>query len=80
VEEYANGAYREYKEDGSYEFTAYGTPEGEKVLEYKSGPYFDSALYTLYGNPDAAVLELRNNDVDFLLNPSGLQQGFVDQL
>ncbi|WP_054521782.1 ABC transporter substrate-binding protein [Thermanaerothrix daxensis] len=80
VEEYANGAYREYKEDGSYEFVAYGTPEGEKVLEYKSGPYFDSALYTLYGNPDAAVLALRNNDVDFLLNPSGLQQGFVDQL
>lgn len=80
VEEYANGAYREYKEDGTYEFVAYGDPTGDKTLAFQQGPYFDSALYSVYGSPDASVLALRNGDVDFLLNPSGLQKGFVDQL
>jgi peptide/nickel transport system substrate-binding protein len=78
VEEFANGAYKETYPDGT-DFTAYGDATGDKVLEYKTGPYFDSALYTLY-DQDAAVLALRNNDVDFILNPSGLSQGFVAQL
>jgi len=78
VEEFANGAYKETYADGT-DFTAYGDATGDKVLEYKTGPYFDSALYTLY-DQDAAVLALRNNDVDFILNPSGLSQGFVAQL
>jgi peptide/nickel transport system substrate-binding protein len=78
VEEFANGAYKETYADGT-DFTAYGDATGDKVLDYKSGPYFDSSLYTLY-DQDAAVLALRNNDVDFILNPSGLSQGFVAQL
>lgn len=78
VEEYANGAYREVAPDGT-EFVAYGEATGDTTLAYTSGPYFDSALYSLYDN-DTAVLALRNNDVDFILNPSGLSVGYVQQL
>lgn len=79
VEMYENGAFREVSADGSYEFSAYGEPTGEKTLEYVTGPFFDSALYSVY-NADAAVLALRNDDVDYILTPNGISQGFVDQL
>jgi ABC-type transport system substrate-binding protein len=78
IEEYANGAYREYLDSG-YEFVAYGEPTGDTVLSYQAGPYFDSALYTLY-DVDTAVLALQNNDIDVMLNPSGLPAGFIQQL
>ena len=78
MEEFANGAYRESIE-GKYEFSAYGSPTGRKVLEFTAGPYFESALYSLY-DQDAAVLALRNDDVDFILSPLGLSRGFLSQL
>ena len=78
VEEFANGAYRE-SIDGKYEFVAYGDATGDKVLEFTAGPHFESALYSLY-DQDAAVLALRNDDVDFILSPSGLSRGFLTQL
>ncbi len=79
VEEYANGAYRSVNPDGSFEWVGYGDPTGDMVLNYQSGPYFDSVLYTLY-EVDTAVLALQNNDLDAYLDVSGLPQGFVSQL
>jgi peptide/nickel transport system substrate-binding protein len=79
VTEYANGAYAESK-PGLYSFTAYGEPAGEKALEYTVGPYVDSTIYSIYGSQDAAVLALKKGDIDFMLNPIGLQQGLQDQL
>jgi peptide/nickel transport system substrate-binding protein len=79
ITEYANGAYSESK-PGLYSFTAYGEPTGEKALEYKVGPYVDSTIYSIYGSQDAAVLALKKGDIDFMLNPIGLQRGLQDQL
>ncbi len=78
VEEYANGAYREFVDD-QYDFSAYGEASGDKILEFTVGPYFLSTLYSLY-DQDAAILALRNNDVDFYLSPNGLSRGFLAQL
>jgi peptide/nickel transport system substrate-binding protein len=79
ITEYANGAYSESK-PGLYSFTAYGEPTGDKALEYKVGPYVDSTIYSIYGSQDAAVLALKKGDIDFMLNPLGLQQGLQEQL
>ncbi len=79
VQEYANGAYREFNEAKGYDWSAYGTPEGDMLLEYVSGPYFDSAVYSLY-DQDTAILALKNDDVDFILNPSGWSLGAISQL
>jgi ABC-type transport system substrate-binding protein len=78
VEEFANGAYRE-SIDGKYEFEAYGNPTGNKVLDFNAGPNFESLLYSLY-DQDAAVLALRNDEVDFILSPSGLSSNSLTQL
>ncbi len=79
VAQYANGAYESAKE-GAYEFTAFGEPSGEPVLEYVEGPYSESTIYSIYGSQDAAVLALKKGDIDFMLNPLGLSKGLQEQL
>ena len=79
VAQYANGAYAESK-DGVYDFTAYGEPTGDKSLEYTTGPFVESAIYSIHGNQEAAVLALKKGDIDFMLNPVGLQRGLQEQL
>ena len=79
VVEYANGAYAESK-PGFYEFSAYGDPTGDKTLEYTVGPFTDSSIYSIFGNQETAVLALKKGDIDFMLNPLGLQRGLQEQL
>ena len=79
VSHYENGAYSEAKPD-VYEFTAYGDPSGEKSLEYTDGPFVNSTIYSIFGNQETAILALKKGDVDFMLNPLGLQRGLQQQL
>ena len=79
VTQYANGAYSESK-PGVYNYSAYGDSGENKALEYTVGPHVDSAIYSIYGSQDAAVLALRKGDIDFMLNPLGLSKGLQEQL
>ncbi|HJW83135.1 MAG TPA: ABC transporter substrate-binding protein, partial [Anaerolineae bacterium] len=79
VTEYANGAYQESL-PGVYEFSAYGDATGDKTIDYTVGPNASSAIYSIYGTQDAAVLALKNGEIDFLLNPLGLQRGLRAQV
>ena len=79
VTQYASGAYA-VATAGFAEFTAYGEPTGETVLEYVEGPYSESTIYSIYGSQDAAVLALKKGDIDFMLNPLGLSLGLQEQL
>ena len=49
-------------------------------VTYTDGPYADEFQFPLYGGQEAAVLALANGEVDFLLNPLGMQRGFQDQV
>ena len=77
--QYSNGAYSESK-PGVYDFGAYGNPEGDKVLDYTVGPFADCSIYSIFGNQETAVLALKKGDIDFMLNPLGLQRGLQEQL
>jgi peptide/nickel transport system substrate-binding protein len=74
VEQWANGAY---KDSAGLEV---GTPEGDPEVTYTYGPNVESVIYTMYGSQDAAILALRNGEVDFELNPLGLQRGLANQV
>lgn len=78
ITEYANGAYQETAADVS--FTVYGEATGDKTLEYFEGPFVATAIYTIYSNQNAALLALQSGEVDFVLNPLGLQRGLVAQI
>jgi peptide/nickel transport system substrate-binding protein len=57
---------------------------GEEVtsgdVTYTEGPYAENYQFPLYGGQDQAVLALANGEVDLLLNPLGMQQGFREQV
>ncbi len=80
VTQYANGALVEVNKQLDYTATYFGAAGGDKVLEYEVGPHVDTALFSIYGNQDAAVLALTNGDVDYLFNPLGLEKGFQDRI
>jgi len=79
VTQFANGAYQASK-NNVFNISAYGEPTGEKTLVYTEGPYAGGTIHTIYGNQEAAVLALKNGDIDFILNPNGLQKGLQDQV
>jgi len=55
-----------------------GAGEGDIVTQYTVGPYMEDQTFTLYGTQDAAVLALRDGEVDYLYNPLGLERGLQD--
>ena len=49
-------------------------------VTWTEGPYADEFQFPLYGGQEAAVLALADGEVDFLLNPLGMQRGFQEQV
>jgi ABC-type transport system substrate-binding protein len=71
---YSNGSVEYAFPDGTLE--SYGPPpEGDVVADYIEGPFADDVVYSLYSDQNSAVLALTDGEVDFLLNPLGLQRG-----
>ena len=79
IKQYSNGAYSESK-TGVFDFNAYGDASGKTTLEFGIGPYADSSIYSIFGNQETAVLALKKGDIDYMLNPLGLQRGLQQQL
>ena len=52
-----------------------GDTSGEVLARWTEGPHAAAAIYSVYNTQDAAVLALRDGEVDFMLNPLGLQRG-----
>ena len=49
-------------------------------VTWTEGPYATDFQFPLYGGQEAAVLALADGEVDYLLNPLGMQRGFQDQV
>ena len=71
---YNNGAVEYTNAAGETEVYG-GEPSGEVVSDYVEGPYASDVTYSLYSDQNAAVLALTDGEVDFMLNPLGLQRG-----
>lgn len=74
IEQFANASYR--NSDG----VVVGEPEGDPTLKIQIGPFAAAVVYTIYGSQDAAVLGLKNGEVDFVLNSLGFQRGLAEQI
>jgi peptide/nickel transport system substrate-binding protein len=74
IEQFSNGAYRDSAG------TVIGEPQGEPALRIQVGPFASAVVYTVYGSQDAAILALKNGEVDFVLNSLGLQRGLAAQV
>ncbi len=79
ITQYVDGTYKELRTDAT-EFILYGEGTGDVAVEYEVGPHVDAAVFTYYGSQDAALLALRAGEIDFVLNPLGLQRGLLEQI
>lgn len=79
ITQFANGAYEETDPDGR-SIQLYGTGEGEPELQLETGPFVGSAIYSVYGTQDAAILALQAGEIDFVLNSLGLQRGLLSKV
>ena len=75
---YSSGAV-EYTSDGVTENWG-GEPGGDVVADYTEGPFVSETIYSIYTDQNAAVLALTEGEVDFLLNPLGLQSGLRNEI
>ena len=75
IQQWSNGAYKD-----SAGVEAGPAPEGDVETEYTVGPNVDSVVYSYYGSQDAAILALKNDEVDYVINPLGLQRGLAEQI
>lgn len=77
---FGDGSYREVRQgENGYEEIV-GELVSAPVLEYTEGPFTAGTIYNLYSDQNAALLALKNGEIDFLLNPSGLQKGLRAQV
>jgi peptide/nickel transport system substrate-binding protein len=80
VQVFANGAYIETRSgENGYEIKV-GDPVSQVIADYTVGPNTSAVVYTVYGSQDAAILALKNGDIDFILNSLGLQKGLEAQV
>ena len=75
---YSSGAV-EYTQNGATENWG-GDAGGDVLADYTEGPFVSEALYSIYTDQNAAVLALTEGEVDFLLNPLGLQSGLRNEI
>lgn len=80
VQVYANGAYQEVRSGANGYEVKVGDPVSQIVADYTAGPHVPAVVYTIYGSQDAAILALRNGDIDYILNSLGLQRGLRNQV
>ncbi len=57
-----------------------GAEKSSGGVTWTEGPFADDFQFPLYGGQEAAVLALADGEVDYLLNPLGMQRGFQDQV
>jgi ABC-type transport system substrate-binding protein len=62
------------------DYYAIGDEVSSGGLTYASGPFITDAIFSLYGGQDAAVLALKAGEIDYILNPLGMQRGLVAQV
>jgi peptide/nickel transport system substrate-binding protein len=74
---YESGAVGVTPPDGQEQLFG-GQEAGEVALEYRAGPYIERETLTLYGSHDAAMLALRQGEIDYIINT--IPQGLRDQL
>jgi ABC-type transport system substrate-binding protein len=71
VTEWKNGAIR----IGDDEY--YGPGSGDVIADFVYGPFQSETIFSIYGDQTSALLALREGEVDYLLNPLGMQRGLV---
>jgi peptide/nickel transport system substrate-binding protein len=78
VEEIQEGSFASSTSNPEY-YDA-GVEKTSGGVTWTEGPFASNFQFPLYGGQEPAVLALADGEVDYLLNPLGMQRGFQDQV
>jgi ABC-type transport system substrate-binding protein len=77
---YVDGSFRQTNEARGFDEVYNGSGEGEITTQWTSGPYASGVRFSVYSDQNAAVLALRNGEIDIILSLLGLHSGLQDQI
>jgi len=81
VTQYTDGSYEESKPANGYDWK-FGDITGTaayKLISYTTGPYFNRVTFTA-GDSDTSYMNLRNGNLNLVMNPFGLPLAVTGQL
>jgi ABC-type transport system substrate-binding protein len=81
VTQFSDGTYEESKTENGYDWK-FGDISGtsaNKLISYTTGPFFNRVTFTMTDS-DTSYLNLRNGNVNLVLNPFGLPLAVTGQL
>ncbi len=77
---YEDGAWRQANPQRGFDEVYYGEGDAPVRSEYSEGPFVDEIVYHVYQHQAAAVLALKNGEIDYIFNPLGLSPGLRREL
>ncbi|MDH3260790.1 MAG: ABC transporter substrate-binding protein [Acidimicrobiia bacterium] len=77
---YVDGSFRQTNDARGFDEVYNGSGEGEITKQWTSGPYASGVRYSIYADQNAAILALRNGEIDIILTSLGLHSGLEDQI
>jgi len=81
VTQFIDGTYEESKSENNYDwkFGSIGGKSADKLISYTTGPYINRVTFTA-GDSDTSYLNLRNSNLNLVMNPYGLPLAVTGQL
>jgi ABC-type transport system substrate-binding protein len=81
VIQYTDGSYEESKPENGYDwkFENISGTATYKLISYTTGPYFNRVTFTA-GDSDTSYMNLRNGNLNLVMNPFGLPLAVTGQL
>jgi peptide/nickel transport system substrate-binding protein len=77
---YSDGTFEQMNDAQGFDEKYDGEGTGDVTLEYTDGPYASDVIYSIYSDQNAAILALKSGDIQFMLNPSGLNTGLKNEV
>ncbi len=77
---YSDGTFEQVNDAKGFDEMYDGTGTGDVTLQYTDGPYAKDVIYSIYSDQNAAILALKSGDIQFMLNPSGLNTGLKNEV
>lgn len=77
---YSDGTFEQVSDSQGFDEMYDGSGTGDVTLEYTDGPYASDIIYSVYSDQNAAILALKSGDIQFMLNPNGLNTGLKNEV
>jgi peptide/nickel transport system substrate-binding protein len=77
---YSDGTFEQINDARGFDEMYDGSGTGDVTIQYTDGPYAKDFVYSIYSDQNAAVLALKSGEIDFMLNPIGLNTGLKNEV